>query len=367
MRLLLKHQENITRSPAVVLGSIVLMFVASPLAVQAHHSTAEYDSNSIVESRGEVVGLIWRNPHVRMTISTAAIDGNDRDWQIEGTDLTRLDRSGLPRDIVKIGDLVTFAGNPSLRTTRRMYITNILLPDGREVSLRTGARPRWAPERFVETSPPVAPATEQVARAADGNIFNKVYAPTRGPRPDWLNDPPLTEEAESGRARYDAVLDDPVLGCVSPGMPRVMTRSGPYAVRFLERDNGDIVQQNEWFEIDRVFHMDGREPGADTPFAPLGYSVGRWDGDTLIVTTTHIDWPYFQLYGLEGVPQSLAMTFVERFTAADRGATIRYDIEATDPAAFTETVRYDQYVTFRWDPALEFLPYDCIEEERQAR
>ena len=156
-------------------------------------------------------------------------------------------------------------------------------------------------------------------------------------------------------------------GSAFPGMPRVMTRSGPYAIRFRQTADGDIIQQNEWFEIDRLIHMDGREPPTDEPYTPLGYSVGRWDSDVLAVTTTHIDWPYFQLYGLEGVPQSKAMTFVERFTPTDGGATVRYDISATDPAAFTETVTYEGYVTFRWDPTLEFLPYECIEEERKAR
>ena len=48
--------------------------LASPLS--AHHSTAEYDATTIVEGRGEVVGVIWRNPHVRFQISTKAVDGN---------------------------------------------------------------------------------------------------------------------------------------------------------------------------------------------------------------------------------------------------------------------------------------------------
>lgn len=353
------------RTAAALIVAAVAAIAAPPRA-RAHHSTAEYDSSTTEEARGEIVSVIWRNPHVRLKISTAAIDGNDRLWEIEGTDLTRLDRAGLPRDLVGVGDIVRFAGNPSTRRDRRMYITNILLPDGREVSLRTGATPRWAAERFVETSPPVGPPTEATAAAADGSFFDKVFAPTRGPAPAWLRDPPLTDEARVKRASYDAVLDDPVLGCVSPGMPRVMTRSGPYAVRFIERD-GDIIEQNEWFEIDRVIHMDGREPPADTPFTPLGYSAGRWDGDALVVTTTHIDWPYFQLYGLEGLPQSRALRFVERFTPSDGGATLSYDISATDPATFTETVSYEHYVTFRWDPTLEFLPYDCIEDERRAR
>lgn len=344
-------------------GRVVVLVLAGAPPVLAHHSTAEYDSKTTVEARGEIVSVLWRNPHVRLRISTESIDGNDEPFELEGADLTRLDRAGLPRDLLKVGDVVSFAGNPSTRKERRLYVTNILLPDGREIQLRTGAKPRWAPGRLIKTDLPKGPKTTP---EGNGSFFDKVFFPTRGPAPDWLENPPLTDEAREKRATYDAVLDDPVLGCVSPGMPRVMTRSGPYAVRFIER-GGNIIQQNEWFEIDRVIHMDGREPPADTPYTPLGYSVGRWDGDALVVTTTHIDWPYFQLYGLEGVPQSRAMRFVERFTPSDGGNTVTYDISATDPAAFTETVAYDAYVTFRWDPTLEFLPYDCIEEERSAR
>jgi Family of unknown function (DUF6152) len=343
-----------------------LALVVPWASVRAHHSTAEYDSSAVEEARGEIVDVIWRNPHVRFQVSTAAVDGNTEIWEIESTDLTRLDRAGLPRDLVKIGDVVTFAGNPSTRKARRMYATNVLLPDGREILLRNGAAVRWAPDQSVDTSPPIGPATAETAAAADGTFLDKVFAPTRGPAPEWLRNPPLTDTARTRRATYDAVLDDPVLGCVSPGMPRVMTRSGPYAIRFIERD-GDIVEQNEWFEIDRLIHMDGAEPPADTPYTPLGYSQGEWDGNALVVTTTHIDWPYFQLYGLEGVPQSRAMRIVERFTPTDNGATLQYDISATDPAAFTQTVVYPNYVTFRWDPTLEFLAYDCIEEERHAR
>jgi len=349
------------------LAATLAIGITGPVRALAHHSTAEYDNNAMEEARGEIVSVIWRNPHVRFEVSTEAFDGNPQIWEIESADLTRLDRAGLPRDLVEVGDIVTFAGNPSTRKERRMYVTNVLLADGREVLLRNGAMPRWAPDLAIETNRPPGPATEEVAAAADGSFFNKVLSPTRGPGPAWLSNPPLTESARERRAQYDAVLDDPVLGCVSPGMPRVMTRSGPYAIRFLETPDGDIIQQNEWFEIDRLIHMDGREPPANQPYEPLGYSAGRWDGNALVVTTTHIDWPYFQLYGLEGVPQSRKMTFVERFTPSDAGATVRYDISATDPENFTETVTYEGYVTFRWDPTLEFLPYDCVEEERSAR
>jgi hypothetical protein len=357
------HETKRTTALLATVG-VGLIMAAPPAA--AHHSTAEYDASQIVEARGEVVSVIWRNPHVRFQISTKALDGNEQLWDIESADLTRLDRAGLPRDLLKVGDVVSFAGNPSTRAPRRMYVTNLLVADGREILLRGNVPVRWPDSRAVGTEVSF-PARQAAAPAADNRFIGKVLVPTReGRAPDWVREPPLTPAAREGKAAYDEVVDDPVLGCVSPGMPRVMWRSGPYAVRFIER-GADLVLQNEWFEIDRLIHMDGREPPANQPYTPLGYSVGRWEGEALVVTTTHIDWPYFELYGLVGVPQTRAMRIVERFTPRDGGATVQYDFSATDPGAFTETVAYENYVTFRWQPTLDFLPYDCIEEERKAR
>jgi len=335
-------------------------------AAWAHHSTAEYDASKYVEARGEVVSVIWRNPHVRFQVSTKSIDGNEQLWDIESADLTRLDRAGLPRDLLQVGDVVSFAGNPSTRTERRMYVTNLLVRDGREILLRGNVPARWPNASAVGTDVQFARA-DSAAAAAENKFLGKVLVPTReGRAPAWVREPPLTPAARDGKAQYDEVVDDPVLGCVSPGMPRVMLRSGPYAIRFIER-GADLVMQNEWFEIDRLIHMDGRAPGANQAYSPLGYSVGRWDGEALEITTTHIDWPYFELYGLVGVPQTRAMRIVERFTPRDGGATVQYDFTATDPGAFTESVTYENYVTFRHQPSLDFLPYDCVEDERRAR
>lgn len=350
------------RFASVLTATGLALFGGLP-GVLAHHSGAEYDQSTVVEVRGEVVGVLWRNPHIRFQVSTEAFDGNDQPWEAEGRDLTSLARAGLSRDVLEVGDVITFAGNPSMRQERRMFATNLLLTDGREVLLSGRAQARWAPDRLVDPGAHLTAAAVPAVSADDGFI-GKVYFPM-GDRqaPAWVEDPPLTAEARNGQASYDEVVDDPVLGCTSPGMPRVMLRSGPYPIRFIERGS-DLVLQSEWFGIDRVIHMNGPGPEADHPYTPLGYSVGEWAGETLVITTTRIDWPYFELYGLVGVPQSHAMRFVEWFTPLEGGAALRYGFSATDPAAFTETVTYENYTTFRWRPALEFFPYDCIEDER---
>lgn len=329
--------------------------VATP-ALLAHHSTAEYDSTKFVEAQGEITKVLWANPHVRIEISTQRFDGVGQLWLLEGQNPTDLDRANIPRDIVKVGDTVKFAGNASTRRERRMYVTNVLLPSGTELVLRANAAVRWSPDRFLSHRQATIDPQRAAADRAEG-LF-RVWLPTTFVTPDWASDPPLTPAARAKWQSYDAVRDDPVIDCRPPGMPQVITRSGRYAIRFV-RQGDDIVLKNEYRELDRVIHMtvDAIDP---RPRTPLGFSVGRWDGPTLVVTTTDIDWPYFQLYGLEGVPQSPAMSIVERFTPSADGQELVYDLSATDPQTFTRTVTAEGYRIFRWQPGFEFLPQDCV-------
>jgi hypothetical protein len=345
-------------------GLVVTLVCAAsyPAALRAHHSTAEYDSATFVEAQGEVTKVLWQNPHVRLEVSTRSADGVAEVWQLEGQSPGDLDRARIPRDLIEVGDRITFAGNPSTRRQRRMYVTNVLLEDETEIVLRANAAPRWSPDRYLSHLQATVDPARAAADRGDG-IF-RVWLPTASKTPDWASDPPLTESARAAWQAFDAIRDDPVIDCTPPGMPQVITRSGRYAIRFVRSGDDDIVLKNEYREIDRVIHMNDEAAAGSGRRAPtpLGWSIGRWDGESLVVTTTDIDWPYFQLYGLEGVPQSTAMTIVERFTPSADGSELSYDIAATDPRTFTRTVTAPGYRTFRWQPGFEFLPQDCVLE-----
>jgi hypothetical protein len=340
------------------LAAALVFAVGFPATLQAHHSTAEYDSATFVEAQGEVTKVLWQNPHVRLEISTQPFDGVAQLWLLEGQNPGDLDRAQIPRDIIKAGDTVRFAGNPSTRRERHMYVTNVLLPDGTEVVLRANAKPRWSPEHYLSHLQATIDPKRAAADHGDG-IF-RVWLPVAAITPDWASDPPLTAAARAAWLTYDAIRDDPVIDCRPPGMPQVITRSGRYAIRFV-RLGSDVVIENEYRDIDRVIHMTPETAATGRrALTPLGWSTGRWDGETLVVTTTDIDFPYFQLYGLEGVPQSTEMSIVERFTPSADGTELTYDLSATDPRTFTRTVTADGYRTFRWQPGFEFMPPDCV-------
>ena len=249
-------RKHAFRSRAGVVAALVCA-AAYPASLRAHHSTAEYDAATFVEARGEVVKVLWQNPHIRLEISTARFDGVSELWLLEGQNPTDLDRARIPRNIVKVGDSVTFAGNPSTRRERRMYVTNVLLQDGTELALRANAVPRWSPNRYLSHTQATVDPARAAADRAEG-IF-RVWLPTASKTPDWASDPPLTDAARATWQSYDAVRDDPVIDCTAPGMPQVITRSGRYAIRFVQA-GGDIVLKNEYREIDRVIRMTAEPP-----------------------------------------------------------------------------------------------------------
>ena len=90
------------------------LFFLSGIALP-HHSLSEWDPNVIVELEGEVVDIVWRNPHVRFSMMVINADGEEEIWGVAGQSLAHLDRRKVPRDAVEVGDIVRVSGSPSNR------------------------------------------------------------------------------------------------------------------------------------------------------------------------------------------------------------------------------------------------------------
>ena len=127
----------------------------------------------------------------------------------------------------------------------------------------------------------------------------------------------------------------------------------PYPMEIVEQ--GDtIVLRIEEYDTIRTVHMNQTAAPADEPFSKLGYSTGRWEGDTLVVTTTNVNWPHFDSVG---IPLSDAVEIVERFIPSADGSTLDLVMTVTDPATFTESVEVGK--TFLAIPGIQVEPYEC--------
>ena len=83
--------------------------------------------------------------------------------------------------------------------------------------------------------------------------------------------------------------------------------------------------------------MTNNAPSQQVAASPLGYSIGAWNGDSLVVTTTNVNWPYFDNIG---TPQSESVTMLETFTVSNDQTHLNYQLRVTDPNTFSEPAVY---------------------------
>ena len=112
----------------------------------------------------------------------------------------------------------------------------------------------------------------------------------------------------------------------------------------------------------RQIFTDGRPlPDKDAQPWWYGYSVGKWEGDTLVVETTGFrDDGWLDIWGS---PLTDAAKMTERFQRLNYG-TLRIDVTIDDPKAYTEpfTVRVNQRVVLDG----ELIEFICAENERSV-
>ncbi len=329
--------------------------------VLAHHSpNLHFDRDDIAEVTGDITDVAWRNPHTEITVIVVGENGEEIEWLVDTRGATQFLRAGLDQEAFKVGDSIQVAGFRGRRNRNAIFSTNILLSDGRELVADNFAEPRWAPSRAVnlvlrdQTLPSAADLPSEVE-----GIF-RVWGRARSSygiqgtgRSLWKDSYPLTERARVTQAAWDRVVDNPYISC-GTGMPAIMDLTTP--MEFIQ-EGGDIVLYLEEQDSVRRIHMTDTEAPRQAAATPMGYSTGRWDGETLVVTTTHVGWPWFDQ---SGVPQTEAVEFVERFAPSADGRILTYEIIVTDPETFTEPVLLERH--WVWEPTLQRRPYNCVWE-----
>lgn len=123
----------------------------------------------------------------------------------------------------------------------------------------------------------------------------------------------------------------------------------------IQQGRDIIVFRIEYFDMYRMIYMDGRgHPPEDAPRTKNGHSIGYWDGDELVVDTTHISSATFMNNGFN---HSDDLHMVERFKMSDDGQTL-WSTEVTDDSAIFEG-RAGRYVAWRSVPGEYIYSYDC--------
>ncbi len=146
---------------------------------------------------------------------------------------------------------------------------------------------------------------------------------------------------------------DPELKCFLPGIPRAMYM--PYPFEIVQSTN-KILMAFAFAGAARTIHLDDvTPPPAETS---MGYSVGRWEGDTLVVEVTHFDNKTW--FDRAGNFHTDALRLVERYTPLSPDA-IQYEATIDDPNVFTRPWTISMPLYRRLEPNAQLLEYNCVE------
>jgi Family of unknown function (DUF6152) len=347
----------------MVRNMVFVALLLMPTLALAHHGGSEYALNQTVEFKGKLTRVDLINPHSWLYFDVTDKDGQVSHHRCEMRSQHVLRRSGWTPDLFKVGQQITLEVSPNRTDPNSCYLQTILFADGTRMDRygqyvkapqgglqevrgpilvpkpnRPLRRPtgepnitgEWAPEQVVMADPrgtggglvPLTtvdqykpgerPANAGGARRGGAQAGPRLYGGTE-----------LTEVGEKAAADFKRE-DNPRFRCETTSIVFDWTFDGP--VNRITQNKDTIVIEYGQFGLKRTVYMALKEHPQNIKPSRAGHSIGRWEGDTLIVDTIGF-LPGFlstpvrnseKLHVIEQFSLDLGkMTLSRRFTAED--------------------------------------------------
>jgi hypothetical protein len=186
-------------------------------------------------------------------------------------------------------------------------------------------------------------APENLARSRPAPPFNLTGTWLHGPGNERFDPPDGVVLTPSARAHFDAAAEATAEGkiyrndiglCWPAGMPIMMTRVWP--VQMIQMPTS-IFMISELMNSMRIVYLDGRthtDPDIAVP-SFNGESIGRWEGDTLVIHTKNFVDHHHWIHDRLGIPASGSFELYERIRMTDDGERLEIEFTLIDPEVFS--------------------------------
>jgi hypothetical protein len=194
-----------------------------------------------------------------------------------------------------------------------------------------------------------------MSKVAPNTVFLDDTGPTEFPAGEYggLKLKPAAIEAARKWSPYDQLTTENA--CKPPSI--VYAMQGPFPIEIFQSEKF-IVIKLEYYDMVRMIFLDGRQPegpGEDNyPHSDVGFSSGHWEGNTLVVETTHLEAATLTNNGLDHTD---AVRVLERFKLSDDGKTLLSTQEFEDPNVLEN--RGVRFIAWRKQAGQHVFPYEC--------
>jgi hypothetical protein len=328
---------------------------AALLAAQAgfaHHGFGLFDRTKEMTFTGVITGIDFVNPHSYLRFDAVNAAGATIAMRCEMRAATLMRRSGWSQEMFVIGATATVYGFGHRNDPASCYLEDITIGDAPsinrndqfatsavDVSNRPLRRPSgepnisgdWAQEQYVIAVPPGGSGGGLVPKsmiaAVEAGTLKMADVPPSGwgPRPVTLT---ARGEAERDAFQMWSPEHNPRLRCRPTSILFDWVFDG--AVNRIAQEQNRIVVNYGLYSFERVIHMNLAAHPANVAPSYAGHSIGRWEGDVLVVDTVGFE------PGVLAPPvrHSDQLHIVERFSLDPATMTLRRDYVAEDPVYF---------------------------------
>ena len=161
--------------------------------------------------------------------------------------------------------------------------------------------------------------------------------------------------------------DEPYTACLPMGVPRVNPYPWKFAMTYTSKGLTHIYVLHETGDAGahRVIYMDGRKhPEPDDLFPSwFGHSIGRWEGDTLVVDTVGYNDKFW--FDSRGTPHTEQLHTIEGWTRINYGTLVN-EFTIIDPGAFSKPVTL-KFTATHIRPDLDLLEFICLEDNQYGK
>lgn len=271
---------------AMLMLALIASSTFAPSA-NAHHSfSAQFDNSLTGELEGTIVRVWYRNPHVRYRLEVRTGEGALEQWELQTSNIASLRRVGWAKDSITVGEHVRVWGVLGRSDKKMLAVRGFEKDDGTELI---------PPGLALTVNDPKNLNADKKKIYGYGALRTGREIDITGLWSNWYKfrltvddlEPKPTPYTDAGKRVHESseFWQDDALRCVPYGLPRAF--GSPYAMEILDAGSHYLVVHED-HNMPRRIWMDGRRPQERTAATSMGYSVGHWDNDTLVIETTHL-------------------------------------------------------------------------------
>lgn len=401
------HSNLANTKPQHPLTATVLAFLCAlvlwPSTTEAHHGvTGQFDLEQVLTVTGVVNRVRFVNPHAYVYFKVTNDEGKEEQWRCELRSGSLLKRKGWTEEMFKPGTKLRIFGSPDRRDPQTVYTETITFEDGTVIARydalddsgnivlgdrdlkREDGRPNFAgnwTEPIRDGPPPQGPRPRSDGPPSginlEGNGSPQRVGPPppagqprgpRGPRQGrgGPTRPPQYVMTEIGREEAGNFTrdDNPRFKCEPTNI--IFDYAFDQMLNKIEQTASAMIISYGFMDMVRVIHLDGDFPDEIEP-SVAGYSIGEWEGDTLVVKTKGFKPGFLRASGrLSGgeVRHGDQMEITERFFMNDDGTELTREYTVVDPVYLAEPYSHFNKSIYTTEA---FIPYECeeLKDDRQ--